>query len=72
MHHTYDQDPENTLIFVWSEAYKNDEAFIANLANPAVGEFLKEHQNSQMILLLKYMEQLGISVLKSSKEPEFS
>ena len=43
LHHTFDQDPENPLIFVWSEAYKNDEAFIAHLANPAIGEYLKEH-----------------------------
>ena len=43
LHHTFDQDPENPLIFVWSEVYKNDEAFIAHLANPAVGEYLKEH-----------------------------
>ena len=43
LHHTFDQDPENPLVFVWSEAYKNDEAFIAHLANPAVGEYLQEH-----------------------------
>ena len=43
LHHTFDQDPENPLIFVWSEAYKNDEAFIAHLANPAISEYLQEH-----------------------------
>tara|TARA_B100000214_G_C23832938_1_gene565079 strand:- start:415 stop:801 length:387 start_codon:yes stop_codon:yes gene_type:complete len=43
LHHTFDQDPENPLSFVWSEVYKNDEAFIAHLANPAVGEYLQEH-----------------------------
>ena len=43
LHHTFDQDPENPLIFVWSEAYKNDEAFIAHLANPAIGVYLQEH-----------------------------
>ena len=43
LHHTFDQDPENSLCFVWSEVYKNDEAFIAHLANPAVGEYLQEH-----------------------------
>ena len=26
-----------------SEAYKNDDAFIAHLANPAVGLYLQEH-----------------------------
>ena len=30
-------------MFLWTEAYTNDEAFIAHLANPAVGEYLKEH-----------------------------
>ena len=43
LHHTFDQDPENPSCFVWSEVYKNDEAFIDHLANPAVGEYLQEH-----------------------------
>ena len=43
LHHTFDQDPQNPLRFVWSEVYKNDEAFISHLANPAVGEYLQEH-----------------------------
>ena len=43
LHHTFDQDPENPLCFVWSEVYKNDEAFIDHLANPAVGEYLQKH-----------------------------
>ena len=43
LHHTFDQDPENPLSFTWSELYKNDDAFLAHLANPAVGEYLKGH-----------------------------
>ena len=43
LHHTFDQDPASPLLFAWSEVYKNDEAFIAHLANPAVGEYLQEH-----------------------------
>tara|TARA_B100000424_G_scaffold242216_1_gene210896 strand:- start:99 stop:488 length:390 start_codon:yes stop_codon:yes gene_type:complete len=43
LHHTFDQDPEDPLSFVWSEAYKNDDAFLAHLANPAIGEYLKKH-----------------------------
>ena len=43
LHHTFDQDPENPLCFVWSEVYKNDEAFLAHLENPSVGEYLKVH-----------------------------
>ena len=41
--HTFDQDPDNPLCFVWSEVYKNDEAFLAHLANPPVGEYLQGH-----------------------------
>ena len=43
LQHTFDQDSENPLCFVCSEVYKNDKAFIAHLANPAVGEYLQEH-----------------------------
>ncbi|WP_269625509.1 putative quinol monooxygenase [Prochlorococcus marinus] len=43
LHHTFDQDPENPLRFVWSEVYKNDDAFLAHLANPSVGEYLQGH-----------------------------
>ena len=43
IHHTFDQDPENPLCFVWSEVYKDDEAFLAHLANPPVGEYLQGH-----------------------------
>ena len=43
LHHTFDQDPENPLCFTWSEVYKNDDALLAHLANPAVGEYLQGH-----------------------------
>jgi len=43
LHHTFDQDPEDPFCLVWSEAYKNDDAFVAHLANPAVGVYLQEH-----------------------------
>ena len=43
LHHTFDQDPENSLCFTWSEVYKNDDAFLAHLANPTVGDYLKGH-----------------------------
>tara|TARA_B100000214_G_scaffold332217_1_gene273597 strand:- start:996 stop:1277 length:282 start_codon:yes stop_codon:yes gene_type:complete len=39
-HHTFDQDTDNPLRFVWSEVYKNDESFLAHLANPHVGVYL--------------------------------
>tara|TARA_B100000700_G_C14391298_1_gene554903 strand:- start:40 stop:429 length:390 start_codon:yes stop_codon:yes gene_type:complete len=43
LHHTFDQDPDNELIFTWSEVYKNDNAFLSHLSNPAVSEYLEEH-----------------------------
>ncbi len=43
LHHTFDQDPGNPYCFTWSEVYKNDNAFLAHLANPAVGEYLQGH-----------------------------
>ena len=43
LHHTFDQDPEDPLSFVWSEVFKNDDAFLAHLVNPPVGEYLEAH-----------------------------
>ena len=42
-HHTFDQNPDNPLRFVRSEVYKNDDALLAYLANPAVGVYLEAH-----------------------------
>ena len=41
LNHTFDQDPQNPLRFVWSEVYKNDEAFLTHQANPLVEQFLQ-------------------------------
>ena len=43
LHHTFDQDPDDPLRFVWSEFFKNDDAFLAHLVNPPVGEYLEAH-----------------------------
>ena len=43
LHHTFDQDPEDPLSFVWSEVFKNDDAFLAHLVNPPVGDYLEAH-----------------------------
>ena len=43
IHHTFDQDPDDPLHFVWSEVYKNDDALLADLANPALGVYLEAH-----------------------------
>ena len=43
LQHTFDQDSDDPLRFVWSEVYKNDDALLAHLANPAVGVYLEAH-----------------------------
>tara|TARA_E500000075_G_C6745173_1_gene200230 strand:+ start:188 stop:451 length:264 start_codon:yes stop_codon:yes gene_type:complete len=43
LHHTFDQDPEDPLCFVWSEVFKNDDAFLVHLVNPHVGAYLEAH-----------------------------
>ena len=43
LHHTFDQDPDDPLRFVWSEFFKNDDAFLAHLVNPPVGAYLEVH-----------------------------
>ena len=43
LHHTFDQDPDDPLRFVWSEFFKNDDAFLAHLVNPPVGDYLEAH-----------------------------
>ena len=62
LHHTFDQDPENPLCFVWSEVYKNDEAFLSHLANPPVEEYLQGHADLAIISQSKFMELLEINV----------
>ena len=67
LHHTFDQDPENPLIFVWPQAYKNDEAFIVYLANPAVGEYLKEHSKLADDFTVEVYGTVGDKCLKVMK-----
>ena len=43
LHHTFDQDPDDPLNFVWSEVSKNDDALLAYLANPALSVYLETH-----------------------------
>jgi len=43
IHHTFDQDPDDPLAFVWSEVYANDAAFRAHVSNPPVQEYLTKH-----------------------------
>jgi len=43
LHHTWDVDPEDPLMYVWSEVYANDAALLAHLSNPPLQKFVGEH-----------------------------
>ena len=43
LQHTFDQEPDDPLSFLWSKVYKNDDKFKVHLANPAVDVYLKDH-----------------------------
>ena len=59
LHHTFDQDPDDPLRFVWSEVYKNDEALLAHLADSALAANLEAHAGlgDEALTVLKFMEQ---------------
>jgi len=43
LHHTFDQDPDDPLMFTWSEVYKNDAALLLHLTNPPLVKFVEQH-----------------------------
>lgn len=43
LHHTLDEDPDDPLMFVWSEVYKDDAAIIFHLTNPPLVKFVEQH-----------------------------
>ena len=44
LHHTFDQDPDDPLKFVWSEVYRDDQAFLTHLLNPPVQDYVTKHE----------------------------
>ena len=50
LHHTFDQDPDDPLRFVWSKVYKNEKALLADLANLALAAYLMLMLDSVMEL----------------------
>lgn len=43
LHHTFDSDPDDPLVFVWSEVYANDAALLFHLTNPPLQKFVEQH-----------------------------
>ena len=61
LHHTFDQDSEDPLSFVWSEFFKNDDAFLAHLVNPPVGDKVIEAMNGSGLPFKVFKTKLGYS-----------
>ena len=65
LHHTFDQDPDDPLRFVWSEVYKNDDALLAHLANPALGVYLEAHAELGTDLSVEFYGTVGDKVIEA-------
>ena len=65
LHHTFDQDPDDTLRFVWSEVHKNDDALLAHLANPPLGVYLEAHAALGTDLYVEFYETVGDKVIEA-------
>ena len=65
--HTFDQDPEELLRFVWSVVYKNDDALLAHLANPAVGVYLEAHAELGTDFSVEFYGTVGDKVIEAMK-----
>ena len=63
LHHTFDQDPDDPLRFVWSEVYKNDDALLAHLVNPAVGVYLEAHAELGTAFSVEFYGTVGDKVI---------
>ena len=50
--------------FVWSEVYKNDDALLAHLANPALSVYLEAHAALGTDLSVEFTELLEIKLFK--------
>ena len=65
LHHTFVQDPDDPFRFVWSEVYKNDDALLAHLANPALGVYLEAHAALGTDLSVEFYGTVGDKVIEA-------
>ena len=71
LHHTFDQDPDNLLRFVWSEVYKNDYALLAHLANPVLGVYLEAHAELGTDFSAEFYGTVGDKVIEAKNGTGF-
>ncbi len=58
-----------TLRFVWSEVFKNDDAFLAHLVNPPVGAYLEVHAGlCDGDLSIEFYATVGDKVIEAMNE----
>ena len=67
LHHTFDQNPDNPLRFVWSEVYKNNDVLLAHLANPAVGLYLETNAQLGPDLSIAFQGTVEEKVIEAMK-----
>ena len=65
LHHTFDQDLDNPLDFAWSEVYKNKNALLAHLANPALGIYLEAHAVLGTDFSVEFYGTVGYKVIEA-------
>ncbi len=65
LHHTFDQNPDDPLRFVWSEVYKNDDALLAHLANPALDVYLVDYAELGNDLSVEFYGTVGDKVIEA-------
>ena len=65
IHNTFDQDTDDPLRFVWSEVYKNDDALLAHLANPALGVYLQAHDELGREFSVEFYGTVGDKVVEA-------
>jgi len=65
LHHTFDQDPDDPLRFVWSEVYKNDYSLLAHLANPALVVYLEAHSELGTVFAVEFYGTVGDKVIEA-------
>ena len=56
LHHTFDQDPDDPLRFVWSEVYKNDDALLFGREDLGLPEEIKQSSNSICTIEMPFMK----------------
>ena len=65
LYHTFDQDPDDPLRFVWSEVYKNDDALLAHWTNSALVVYLEVHAELGTDLSVKFYGTVGDKVIEA-------